>query len=116
LRCEEAARVIARAKITLNVLRRQNLPDGTNMRSFEVPGCGGFVLADRTAGAAGIFPEGEAGAYFATQEELCDQIDRYLSDDAAREEIVRRAHAIVADNHQYAHRAREVIERCLTGR
>jgi hypothetical protein len=110
---EEAAELIARAKITLNVLRGQNLPDGTNMRTFEVPGCRGFLLADRTSGAEEIFPEDEAGAYFGTPEELCDKISFYLSDDTERETVVHRAHKIVADHHQYSHRAREVIECCF---
>ena len=40
------------------------------MRTFELPGAGGFLLATRTAGAAEIYPEGEAGAYFGSVGEL----------------------------------------------
>lgn len=106
---EEAAIVIARAGVTLNVLRDQNLPDGTNMRTFEVPGCGGFLLADRSAGAAEILPEGSAAAYFDGPEELCERIDYYLTRPAERREIAEEAHRVVDAAHRYVHRAEAIL-------
>ena len=105
----EAARILARSKVTLNLLREQNLPDGVNMRTFEVPGCGGFSVATRTQGAASIFPEGQAGVYFDGLEECIGRIDYYLSHDDERVEIARAAHRIV-EHHTYLDRAREILQ------
>lgn len=110
LRGREAAEAVARADIALNVLRDQNLPDGTNMRTFEVPGAGGFLLATRTSGAAEIYPEGEAGAYFGSKEELLSKITYYLEHSTERGAIGRRAHEITARAHRYVHRARRIVE------
>lgn len=109
LRGEEAARVIAGSPVVLNVLREQNLPDGTNMRTFEVPGAGGFLLASRTGGAREIYPEGEAAAYFGSHEELTEKISFYLEHSAERRKIARRAHEITRSNHRYVHRARRIL-------
>lgn len=110
LRGRKAAQTVASADIALNILREQNLPDGTNMRSFEVPGAGGFLLASRTRGATEIYPEGEAGAYFGSREELVEKIGYYLQHPAERAKISRRAHEITERKHKYVHRARRILE------
>lgn len=109
VRGNEAAEVIGRSRIVLNVFREQNLPDGTNMRTFEVPGAGGFLLSHRTGGAVEIFPEDEAGVYFDTRQEMLAQIDRYLDAPAKRADIARRAHRIVDRGHKYVNRAVKVL-------
>lgn len=110
LRGHEAARTVAGADIALNILREQNLPDGTNMRTFEVPGAGGFLLATRTSGATEIYPEGEAGAYFGSVEELQEKIAYYLEHDDERHAIAQRAHEITAREHRYVHRVHRILE------
>jgi len=109
VRGPEASSLLCRSRIALNVFRRQNLPDGVIMRTFELPGCGAFSLSTRSAGAAEIFPEGEAAAYFSTAEELREQIARYLADEEARLRISLNAHAIVEGEHSYVHRARRIL-------
>lgn len=111
----EAAEVIGRSRVVLNVFREQNLPDGINMRTFEVPGAGGFLLSHRTKGAVEIFPEKEGGAYFSTREEMLTQIDRYLDAPGARADIARSAHRIVDRGHSYADRAAEMLRVCDLG-
>lgn len=112
LRGREAAEAVANAKVALNVLRRQNLPDGTNMRTFEVPGAGGFLLATRSDGAAEIYPEEEAGAYFESPDELLSMVRWYLDHTEERQAIAERAHAITAAEHRYVDRARTIVQRC----
>lgn len=106
---EEAAVVLRKSKICLNILNQQNMPDGCNMRAFELPGCGAFALSTRTTALLEIFPAGEAGAYFGTKDELLAQAAFYLSHPQAREEIKKRSHAIVASGHRYFHRAEEIV-------
>lgn len=106
----EAATEIQKSKIVLNILRQQNLPDGTNMRTFEVPGAGGFLLSNRSTGAMEVFEEGRAGAYFGSTEDMMDKIDYFLRNDSKREEIAHEAHIVVELNHRYKHRAIEIIK------
>lgn len=106
----QAAQILADSAIALNLLRQQNLPDGVNMRTFEVPGCGGFALATRTKGALTILPEDSVGVYFDDLEECCIQIERFLARPVERVELAESAHARVADEHQYAHRARKILD------
>ncbi len=113
VRGEEAADVIGRSRVVLNVLREQNLPDGTNMRTFEVPGAGGFLLSHRSEGAVEIFPENEGGAYFGSRREMLAQIAHYLNEPQARSDIAHRAHEIIVQQqHRYADRAAEVLRVC----
>lgn len=109
LRGREAAEVVAGAAISLNVFREQNLPDGTNMRTFEVPGAGGFPLSHRSEGATEIYPEGEAGAYFDTVDEMLGQLEYFLTHVEERRAIAREAHEITAREHRYVHRARRIL-------
>jgi spore maturation protein CgeB len=102
--------VLRRSPISLNIVRRQNLPDGVIMRTFELPGCGAFALSRRTAGAVEIFPEGEAAAYFDTREELLEQVERYSVSGWERKQMANAAHLIVSRSHTYEHRARSILD------
>ena len=104
----DAAAIMRRAKISLNVVRAEDA-DGANMRAFETPGCGGFGLSTRLPTAVEIFPEAEAGAYFGSVDELLAEIDRYLAAGDRRETVRRRAHEIVAREHTYVHRAQAIV-------
>lgn len=107
---EEASRLVSESKIVLNVLRAQNLPDGVIMRTFEVPGCGGFSLSTRTSGAQAIFPEAQSGAYFGDVGECMSQIEHFLEHENERCAIAHRAHEVVSHGHIYEDRARQVLE------
>ena len=101
--------VSRQAPISLNILRSQNLPDGTNMRTFELPGCGAFSLSLYTDGAAEIFPPHQAAAYFRTEQELIHQIRHWLQTSiAVRRDMVAHAHQIAHEN-QYIHRVQQII-------
>jgi spore maturation protein CgeB len=106
----DAAGIIARSRVALNILRRQNLPDGTVMRTFEVPGCGGISLSTRTEGALAIFPEGVASAYFAGPEECASQINCLLAHPEQARDLALAAHRIVSASHRYIDRARGILD------
>lgn len=113
LRLAAAARVVRDSAISINLLRTQHIidgkPDGLIMRHFEVPGAGGFLLSTRGGGATTFFPEGETGSYFSDLAECVEKAKSYIENDAARRKLAERAHSEVASNHQYTHRAQQIL-------
>ena len=102
------AKIYRASKICLNLMRPQN-QKAHNMRSFEIPALGGFMLTDRTDAHLSIFEEGNEIACFEGVGELRDQVIKYLSADTARKEMTMRAREKVRNNHSYAERAKAII-------
>ena len=80
---------IWRSRINLSFLTHSNQDEFVH-KSFEIAGCGGFLLAERSAGHLQRFKEDEEAVFFSTFDELAAKIRRYLPDEAARQRI---AHA-----------------------
>ncbi|MBO9200155.1 MULTISPECIES: CgeB family protein [Niastella] len=58
-----------------NWLRKQNIEEGShNMRTFEVPGYGGVLIANRTEEQLNFFEENKEAIYFDCIEELKDKL------------------------------------------
>jgi hypothetical protein len=77
---------IWRSKINLSFLTWANQDEFVH-KSFEIAGCGGFLLAERSDGHMARFRENEEAVFFAGREELAAKIRRYLPDEAARAKI-----------------------------
>ena len=105
----DLSRTLARGAISLNVMRAQNARSH-NMRSFESPACAAFTLSQRTEELGALFTEGEEVACFGTIEEMCDQIARWLRDDAGRRRIARAGYERVRGE-TYTRRAATMLER-----
>jgi spore maturation protein CgeB len=100
---------VAGAKIAANLVRRSNRDDHV-MRTFEIPACGGFMLAERSATHSELFADGEEAAFFSSPEEFTAQVKSYLARDAAREQIaVAGRRAVMNGGHSYDHRLAEII-------
>ncbi len=98
------------AKICLCLVRRANR-DGHVMRTFEIPACGGFMLAERTDDHVQLFREGREAAFFGSPAELADKIRYYLAHDTERQAIARAGMEYVrAHHHTYTDRLREMLE------
>jgi spore maturation protein CgeB len=98
------------SKIALNLVRRANR-SGQNMRSFEIPACGGFMLADRTQEHLELFREGEEAAYFGSTDEMVDMILYYLDHEAEGRGIAEGGHRkVMGGNHTYAGRLSEILQ------
>jgi hypothetical protein len=83
---------IWRSKINISFLTKSNQDEYTQ-KSFEIAGCGGFLLAERSQGHSLKFKEDEEAVFFSTAEELIEKIRRYLPDEAARTRIAAAGHA-----------------------
>jgi len=106
----DVSRIYARAPVSINVLNRENL-GGPNMRTFEIPGSGGCMLARWSPAQHGIFPEGEAAAYYRSPGEIDDKLDELLRDRDLRARLRRNATRIAAGE-TYDVRAETVLREC----
>jgi spore maturation protein CgeB len=79
---------IWRSKINLSFITHSNQDEFVH-KSFEIAACGGFLLAERSAGHEARFVEGEEAVFFTGFEECAEKIARYLPDEAARERIAK---------------------------
>ena len=104
-----AAKTIAESKVSINLLRQQNLPDGTNMRTFEIPGSGGFMASMNSSASKAIFPSSHAATYFACKEEMVSSIKYYLRNNHERRKIKENASRI-SKNETYEERALTIID------
>jgi spore maturation protein CgeB len=77
---------IWRSRINLSFLTHSNQDEFVH-KSFEIAGCGGFLLAERSPGHLQRFKEDEEAVFFSTFDELAEKIRRYLPDEAARHRI-----------------------------
>lgn len=102
--------IYARAPVSLNVLNAENL-GGPNMRTFEVPGSGGVMLAHYSAEQDEFFPEDEAAVYYRSPAEIDDKIDAVLRDPELRARIRRNAARLAAEQ-TYDVRAAHVLREC----
>lgn len=105
---DEMATAVAASRINLNILRLQN-KDATNMRTFEIPCAGGFMLHERSAMLGRHFKIGEAVDDFATVDELVAKVKRWLGDDDERERVAAQGHS-TALAWTYTHWAGQVLE------
>jgi spore maturation protein CgeB len=103
------AKVFLSADIVMNFIRPQN-GQAHNMRTFEVPAVGAFMLATRTREQLGWLPEDEAAAYFADAEEMRSKVGYYLDHPGERARIAAEGHKrITTGTHTYVHRMRKLM-------
>jgi spore maturation protein CgeB len=82
---------IWRSKISLSFITHSNQDEFVH-KSFEIAGCGGFLLAERSPGHMARFREDEEAVFFTGFDELAAKIRRYLPDEAARTRIAAAGH------------------------
>jgi len=86
---EEYAKRIVASSINLNFLKKANR-DLVTTRSVEIPACGGFMLAERTAEHQALFEEGVEAEFFGGVEEMVEKIHYYMQHKDERRAIARR--------------------------
>lgn len=79
------------SKINLSFLTHGNQDEYAH-KSFEIAACGGFLLAERSAGHSARFREDEEAVFFSSLEECAEKIRRYLNDEPARARIAAAGH------------------------
>jgi len=102
---------IWRSKINLSFVTKSN-HDEVAQKSFEIAGCGGFLLAERSEGHMLKFKEGEEAVFFSSVDELIGKIRRYLPEEAPRNRIAAAGRErAVRDGYDNDNQMRRVVER-----
>jgi spore maturation protein CgeB len=85
------------------------LPSQIKGRTFEVPGCGGFLLTERVPHLERYFEIGSEIAVFDGEHELVEQVERWLGDEDARARVAEAGYRRVMREHTYDHRFDEIF-------
>jgi len=98
-------------KINLNILRKQN-KNSHNMRTFEIPAAGGFMLHEYSDEAADFFNEGVEAEFFHDAEECADKIRYYFKNDDLRDKIAKAGYEkIFSAGYTYTNLVKVIQER-----
>jgi spore maturation protein CgeB len=104
---------IWRSKINLSFLTHSNQDEFVH-KSFEIAGCGAFLLAERSAGHLARFAEDEEAVFFSDLEECAAKIRRYLPDSSARERIAAAGQArAVRDGYHNDAQVQAILQRMV---
>lgn len=108
---DEMAKALGGAKLALAFLRKENRDDYTQ-RTFEIPACGGVLLAERTARHEQLYREGIEAEFFeaASDAELAAKVAFLLRNDTHRERLRRAGReALLTQRHTYADRLTRLL-------
>jgi spore maturation protein CgeB len=111
LYADDYRNAIWRSRINLSFLTHSNHDEFVH-KSFEIAGCAGFLLAERSEGHLQRFIEDKEAVFFSTFEELAEKIRRYLPHEAARQRIATAGHLrAVRDGYSNDQQVGLIIER-----
>lgn len=109
---EEYYSAIYNAFGCINILRKQNIVEQShNMRTFEVAGYGGLLIAHRTEEQLFFFEENKEAIYFNSIEELREKI-KYLLENPEKALKIKEASRkrIQQSAYSYTDRCKEILE------
>lgn len=74
---KEYYKTLRKYRVQLNIMRLHNI-ESHNMRSIEVPGCGGTMLAPRTKDHEAFFVEGKEAFYYDVVKDIYTQVAKII--------------------------------------
>jgi spore maturation protein CgeB len=106
---DDYAKALCGAKICLCFLSKLNR-DTYTRRCFEIPACGGLMLAERTDDLLSFFKEDEEACFFSSKEELVQKAQWLLHNPQERERIAAAGlRRVWFDGHDVNSRAQQFI-------
>lgn len=111
---DEYAKAICGAKISLAFLS-QHAGDVYSTRTFEIPACGGFMLAQRTDMHQQLFEEDREAVFFDGDEELIEKVKYYLAHDELRERIAQAGrHRVIESGYAWEGGMKECLNKAVS--
>lgn len=109
--------VINRSKINLNFSGLARAPHLRHIKArvFEVAGCGGFLLTEKTPNIGDYFEIGKELDEFSDARELREKIAYYLENSGERERMADRAYRRSQKEHTYQKRMEEAMGKMFPG-
>lgn len=109
--CDQYCLALSSAAICLGLLSRF-IPESTTTRSFEIPACGAFMLADRTKEHLELFEEGKEAEFFSSKEELVEKVHYYLEHSQKRKDIAAAGRQrCVNSGYSFQERLKDILEK-----
>jgi len=105
----EKAKIFNASKIGFNSHTPWEI-EGSNVRLFEICGCGTFQLTDSTLYINKIFKVGKEIVCFENRKELKELVDYYLDNEIEREKIAEAGYKRALRDHTYEKRIKELFE------
>jgi len=103
-------KVFYESKININILRNQNKGE-TNMRTFEIPATGNFMLHEYSEGAIEFFTPDVDAVYFSTPEELIEKASFYIKNESLRKKIAKSGYEKTLNpGYTYNDRVKKIID------
>ena len=97
-------------KIALHFLRHANR-DEQDSRTFEIPACRVFMLAEASELHLSLFSDGKEAVFFESKEELLEKLKYYLVHDAERKLIAGKGYERgIQSGYDHTSRLKQVIE------
>lgn len=101
--------VLQNSVISLAFISSSNR-DEYSMRTFEIPACAGFMLAERTPTHCELFEEGKEAEFFESVDECADKIRFYLSNESVRRRIAQAGYErCTRDDYSLRRRMRDAV-------
>jgi hypothetical protein len=95
-------------RVQLNMMRIHN-QEGLNMRTFEVPGIGGIMLAPDTKEHRGFFDIGKEIFVYSNEGDCAEQISRILNLTVYEADAIRASARAKSENAGYDYRSRSAF-------
>lgn len=107
---EELVKLYNNARIALNISQWDTAVfSGLNLRIFDIPACGAFLLTDYSDDIREYFKLGEEIETFSTTDELKDKLTYYLKNGAERERIALNGHRKILSLGTYKDKMGELL-------
>ncbi len=106
---QDLPRLYRNSAINVNVHHLQS-STSLNLRVFDVPAAGGFLITDYMEGLEEVFEIDREVVVYRTPEELREKARYYLDHPDERQEIAERARARVMREHTFAHRWQALLD------
>lgn len=107
---DEIRKIHNYTKINLNCHLPGNV-NGANVRTFDIPACGGFILSDRCSDIVDhLYKENEEVILYNDFDDMKEKVKYYLKHEKEREQIAANAMRKTLKQHLYKHRVAELLQ------